>query len=98
MNISPSLHSSSPLDLAVKGPLVKDLMNIAGFQIPNKLSTQLQEDIGRNLGVETGLCHDRRLYTTALSQAERQKHSNYQQTEIRDDVSVTFKKYDIYLS
>lgn len=38
MNISPSLHSSSPLDLAVKGPLVKDLMNMVGYHIPNKMS------------------------------------------------------------
>lgn len=34
VNISPSLHSSSPLDLAVKAPLVQDLMNIVGFHIP----------------------------------------------------------------
>jgi len=33
VNISPSLHSSSPLDLAVKGPLVRELFNLAGFQV-----------------------------------------------------------------
>lgn len=35
VNISPSLHSSSPLDLAVKGPLVRELFNIVGFQVGN---------------------------------------------------------------
>uniref|UniRef100_A0A1B6DER8 Tubulin polyglutamylase TTLL4 n=1 Tax=Clastoptera arizonana TaxID=38151 RepID=A0A1B6DER8_9HEMI len=85
VNISPSLHSSSPLDLAVKGPLVKDLMNIAGYHIPNKLPTELQESLGLNLGVESGLCYDRRLYTTGLSVSERRKHLNYQQFISRDD-------------
>ncbi|CAG7826368.1 unnamed protein product, partial [Allacma fusca] len=34
VNISPSLHSSSPLDLAVKGHLVKEVFNIAGYHLP----------------------------------------------------------------
>jgi len=38
VNISPSLHSSSPLDLAVKGPMIKEVFNIAGFHLPPKLS------------------------------------------------------------
>lgn len=38
VNISPSLHSSSPLDLAVKGPLIKEVFNIVGFHLPMKLS------------------------------------------------------------
>ena len=35
MNISPSLHSTSVLDMAIKGPLVKDILNMAGFHIPD---------------------------------------------------------------
>lgn len=85
VNISPSLHSSSPLDLAVKGPMVKDLMNIAGYQIPNRLSPQIQEDLGRNLGTDAELCYDKRLYTTGLSNAERSKHNLFQQTEVREE-------------
>jgi tubulin polyglutamylase TTLL4 len=38
VNISPSLHSSSPLDLAVKGPLITEVFNIAGFHLPPKYS------------------------------------------------------------
>lgn len=33
VNISPSLHSASPLDLHVKGPLVQALLNTAMFQV-----------------------------------------------------------------
>lgn len=40
VNISPSLHSSSPLDLAVKGPLIKEVFNIVGFHVPMKLSPE----------------------------------------------------------
>lgn len=40
VNISPSLHSSSPLDLAVKGPLIKEVFNIVGFHLPIKLSAE----------------------------------------------------------
>jgi tubulin polyglutamylase TTLL4 len=39
VNISPSLHSSSPLDLAVKGPMIKELFNIVGYHLPPKLSS-----------------------------------------------------------
>jgi tubulin polyglutamylase TTLL4 len=33
VNISPSLHSASQLDMAVKGPLVTALMNTAMYQV-----------------------------------------------------------------
>ena len=35
VNISPSLHSSSPLDVSIKGQMISDLFNIAGFMLPN---------------------------------------------------------------
>lgn len=36
VNISPSLHSNSALDIAIKGQMIRDLLNLAGFQIPQK--------------------------------------------------------------
>ncbi|XP_050772956.1 tubulin monoglutamylase TTLL4 isoform X1 [Gopherus flavomarginatus] len=35
VNISPSLHSSSPLDVSIKGQMIRDLLNLAGFVLPN---------------------------------------------------------------
>ncbi|XP_013919982.1 PREDICTED: tubulin polyglutamylase TTLL4 [Thamnophis sirtalis] len=35
VNISPSLHSNSPLDVSIKGQMVRDALNLAGFQLPN---------------------------------------------------------------
>uniref|UniRef100_A0A673NKR9 Tubulin polyglutamylase TTLL4-like n=1 Tax=Sinocyclocheilus rhinocerous TaxID=307959 RepID=A0A673NKR9_9TELE len=39
VNISPSLHSNTPLDVSIKGQMVRDLLNLAGFVLP------LREDI-----------------------------------------------------
>ncbi|XP_051938962.1 tubulin polyglutamylase TTLL4 isoform X1 [Hippocampus zosterae] len=39
VNISPSLHSNTALDVSVKGQMVRDLLNLAGFRIPH------QEDV-----------------------------------------------------
>ncbi|EHA97578.1 Tubulin polyglutamylase TTLL4 [Heterocephalus glaber] len=35
VNISPSLHSNSPLDISIKGQMIRDLLNLAGFILPN---------------------------------------------------------------
>uniref|UniRef100_A0A914DT35 Tubulin polyglutamylase TTLL4 n=1 Tax=Acrobeloides nanus TaxID=290746 RepID=A0A914DT35_9BILA len=35
MNISPSLHSGTPLDVSVKAPLAKDVLNICGVTYPS---------------------------------------------------------------
>ncbi|XP_049950814.1 tubulin monoglutamylase TTLL4-like isoform X1 [Schistocerca serialis cubense] len=88
VNISPSLHSSSPLDLAVKGPMVCDLMNMAGYQIPNKLHSSLQEELLNRFGLKgrvTNLCFDKRLYTTVLSKEERAKHNHHLQNSTRQE-------------
>ncbi|XP_019061237.1 tubulin polyglutamylase TTLL4 isoform X2 [Fukomys damarensis] len=42
VNISPSLHSNSPLDISIKGQMIRDLLNLAGFVLPNA------EDISSN--------------------------------------------------
>ncbi|XP_038646045.1 tubulin polyglutamylase TTLL4-like isoform X1 [Scyliorhinus canicula] len=36
VNISPSLHSNSILDVTIKGQMISDLLNLAGFIIPQK--------------------------------------------------------------
>ncbi|PWA19420.1 hypothetical protein CCH79_00017156 [Gambusia affinis] len=34
VNISPSLHSNSALDVSIKGQMIRDLLNLAGYRIP----------------------------------------------------------------
>ncbi|XP_013186188.2 tubulin polyglutamylase ttll-4 isoform X2 [Amyelois transitella] len=82
VNISPSLHSASPLDIHVKGPLVTTVLNIAQFQVPLKTNLEmLSKDKPNKLG---GLPYDCRLYTIYLSKEERDKHIIYTNMEDRD--------------
>ncbi|XP_026818449.1 tubulin polyglutamylase TTLL4-like [Rhopalosiphum maidis] len=85
VNISPSLHSSSPLDLAVKGPLVKDLMNMAGYHIPNKMSRSTHNTLLKTLGVKSPLCYDKRIYTFNLSAKEKEKQEYYKHIKSREE-------------
>ncbi|XP_060945188.1 tubulin polyglutamylase TTLL4 [Limanda limanda] len=36
VNISPSLHSNTALDVAIKGQMIRDLLNLAGYHVPQK--------------------------------------------------------------
>ena len=46
VNISPSLHSSSPLDLDVKSPLATEVFNLARYHIPPaKMSAKTQREV-----------------------------------------------------
>ncbi|XP_060848060.1 tubulin monoglutamylase TTLL4-like [Rhopalosiphum padi] len=83
VNISPSLHSSSPLDLAVKGPLVRDLMNMVGYHIPNKMSYSTHNALLNMLGVKSPLCYDKRLYTLNLSAKEKEKQEYFTNVKSR---------------
>ncbi|KAG5674579.1 hypothetical protein PVAND_004533 [Polypedilum vanderplanki] len=86
VNISPSLHSASGLDMAVKGPLVTALLNTAMYQIPPKIPVAHQSDLSRELNVKMPLCYDKRIYVTTLSKEERQKHHQFtQKTILRED-------------
>ncbi|XP_028039738.1 tubulin polyglutamylase TTLL4-like isoform X1 [Bombyx mandarina] len=82
VNISPSLHSASPLDIHVKGPLVSTVLNIAQFQVPNKTNLEmLVKDKPHQLA---GLPYDGRLYTVYLSKEERDKHIIYTNMDDRE--------------
>ncbi|CAH0677629.1 unnamed protein product [Spodoptera exigua] len=82
VNISPSLHSASPLDIHVKGPLVTTVLNIAQFQVPVKTNLDmLSKDKPHKL---SGLPYDSRLYTVYLSKEERDKHIIYTNMEDRE--------------
>lgn len=83
MNISPSLHSASPLDSHVKGPLVQDLFNIVQFQYPPKIGKYR----------EAPKCFEPKIYATALTKKERNKHVLYSQMELRDEVYAGSSRY-----
>ncbi|CAG9812782.1 unnamed protein product [Phaedon cochleariae] len=76
VNISPSLHSSSPLDAHIKGPMVQTLFDMALFHLPQKLGQTF---------VDAPQCYDPKLYTCSLTKKEKHKHVLFTQYENRED-------------
>ncbi|XP_037962826.2 tubulin monoglutamylase TTLL4 isoform X2 [Plutella xylostella] len=91
VNISPSLHSASPLDVHVKGALVRSVFNLAQFHAPRQA-----QDHTHNFN---GLLFDPRLYTIYLSKEERDKHLIYTNMEDREmylrDILTTLTPDDV---
>jgi hypothetical protein len=90
VNISPSLHSSSSLDLDVKSPLATEVFNMARYHIPNRLRVKDQVDIAEKMGYGniTNLCFDRRLYIKEISKAEKSKQESYLAVAASSDSSL----------
>lgn len=84
VNISPALQSSSPLDVAVKGPLIRNVFNIAGYHVPSTISAKDAEFLSKRYNVDS-VCQDQRLQKMSLSYAERHKQSLYTNAHDRED-------------
>ncbi|CAK9810172.1 Tubulin monoglutamylase TTLL4 [Anthophora plagiata] len=89
VNVLPSLQADSPLDTAIKGPLIKNVLNISGYQIPkmehisdNCAYTKKYDSIG----------HDYRLYNTALSLDEKTKQNDINAMQSREEYIDTILK------
>jgi len=93
VNISPSLHSNSPLDIEIKGGMVKDMFNIAGFQIPTN------KNLSYNSSTNT-FSRDKRQNLAEITPETRTKHSfftqnykNMSQVQIRHQSLMTSQIY-----
>ncbi|XP_031549397.1 tubulin polyglutamylase TTLL4-like isoform X2 [Actinia tenebrosa] len=83
VNISPSLHSNSQLDRNIKGQMIKDLMNLAAFRIPeNLVTTTTASTSSLNLFVQDKV-------GPALSSDERAKHAFYTKKNIDERTKQT---------
>uniref|UniRef100_A0A131Z147 Tubulin polyglutamylase TTLL4 n=1 Tax=Rhipicephalus appendiculatus TaxID=34631 RepID=A0A131Z147_RHIAP len=80
VNISPSLRSATPVDYTVKSEVVKDMLNLAGFQLPQQLNNDLDERLLECYGLEEqdDLSLNPLLHTYSLSPAELLKHRHYE--------------------
>lgn len=80
VNISPSLRSATPVDYTVKSEVVKDMLNLAGFQLPQQLKDDLDERLLECYGLEEqdDLSLNPLLHTYSLSPAELLKHRHYE--------------------
>ncbi|XP_048510207.1 tubulin monoglutamylase TTLL4-like [Athalia rosae] len=84
VNISPSLQSSSPLDIAVKGPLIKTVFNVVGYQVPSSVPARDVEELTKKYELDT-LCLDLRLHHIGLGQMEKNKQNLYCHQRKRED-------------
>ncbi|KAK8764216.1 hypothetical protein V5799_033178 [Amblyomma americanum] len=75
-----SLRSATPVDHAVKSEVVKDMLNLVGFQLPQQLKDDLDERLLRCYGLEEqdDLSLNPLLHTYSLSPAELLKHRHYE--------------------
>ncbi|CAF2620766.1 unnamed protein product [Rotaria sp. Silwood2] len=79
VNISPSLHSNSPLDISVKGAMISDLLNLSGFMIPDRRDILYEGSARRKPKLPKSLIFDRRVLPQGLSTDEKLKHQYFTQ-------------------
>ncbi|KAJ8394493.1 hypothetical protein AAFF_G00045030 [Aldrovandia affinis] len=88
VNISPSLHSSSTLDLNVKGQMVRDVLNLAGFVLP-------QQEVLIAANSRSSVCDEvmeSKELTPKLSADEKDKRAFYQSQRFADQGAVQPKR------
>lgn len=76
-NVSPSLQSSSALDIAVKGPMIKNVFNIVGYRLPGSLPKREIKKLRSLYGYEDLVCQLPILDKLVLSNEEKQKQNLY---------------------
>ncbi|XP_071479544.1 tubulin monoglutamylase TTLL4-like [Diadema antillarum] len=91
VNISPSLHSNAELDVQVKGQMMKDLLNISSFMIPDKkdVFTTVLPPNGTNKVDYSSVIMNKSLYTNHLAKDERAKHAFYTQKHIDEQCRMS---------
>ncbi|XP_052003883.1 tubulin monoglutamylase TTLL4-like isoform X1 [Xyrauchen texanus] len=79
VNISPSLHSNTPLDVSIKGQMIRDLLNLAGFVLP------LREDVAPSSSTASSLCGEaQEKCRSVISVDEKVKRAFYLTQRLRD--------------
>nr|XP_006821072.1 PREDICTED: tubulin polyglutamylase TTLL4-like [Saccoglossus kowalevskii] len=91
VNISPSLHSNSSLDVNIKGQMIKDLLNLAGFQLPDKRDIYPHVPPTSSAISTEYRCvfTDKKLWNVPVSKDERAKHAFYIQKHLDDQCRMT---------
>lgn len=87
VNISPSLHSTSPLDAHVKGPMVRSLFDMVQFHLPQRL-----QRVDKKLS-----CYEPKIYANTLTKKEKNKHIYFTELESREDVSIQLVLFVVFL-
>ncbi|NXC02025.1 TTLL4 polyglutamylase, partial [Orthonyx spaldingii] len=85
VNISPSLHSSSPLDVSIKGQMIRDLLNLAGFVLPgmDSMASRTQTSSGSTCSLGSALKEKPKPLSEHF-RAEKMKKAYYLMPKIPD--------------
>ncbi|NWT96143.1 TTLL4 polyglutamylase, partial [Urocynchramus pylzowi] len=85
VNISPSLHSNSPLDVSIKGQMIRDLLNLAGFVLPSmdSVASRTQTRSGSTYSLGSALKEKSKPISEHL-RAEKMKRAYYLMQKIPD--------------
>ncbi|XP_015490254.1 tubulin polyglutamylase TTLL4 isoform X1 [Parus major] len=83
VNISPSLHSNSPLDVSIKGQMIRDLLNLAGFVLPSSVASRTQTASGSTFSLGSALKEKPKPAAEHLK-AEKMKKAYYLMQKIPD--------------
>uniref|UniRef100_A0A8C5U291 Tubulin tyrosine ligase like 4 n=1 Tax=Malurus cyaneus samueli TaxID=2593467 RepID=A0A8C5U291_9PASS len=85
VNISPSLHSNSPLDVSIKGQMVRDVLNLAGFVLPSvdSMVSGTQTRSGSTCSLGSALREKSKLVSEYFK-AEKMKKAYYSMQKIPD--------------
>ncbi|XP_058696263.1 tubulin monoglutamylase TTLL4 [Poecile atricapillus] len=83
VNISPSLHSNSPLDVSIKGQMIRDLLNLAGFVLPSSVASRTQTTSGSTFSLGSALKEKPKPAAEHLK-AEKMKKAYYLMQKIPD--------------
>ncbi|NWX37201.1 TTLL4 polyglutamylase, partial [Notiomystis cincta] len=83
VNISPSLHSNSPLDVSIKGQMIRDLLNLAGFVLPSMDSVASRTRSGSTCSLGSAL-KEKPKPVSEHFRAEKMKKAYYLMQKIPD--------------
>ncbi|CAL7947769.1 unnamed protein product [Xylocopa violacea] len=82
VNTLPSLQTDSPLDIAIKGPLLRNVLNMAGYQIPKDEQVSSNRPHSKKYD---SIAHNYKLYSMALSLDEKTKQNEINALQNRDE-------------
>nr|XP_025950807.1 tubulin polyglutamylase TTLL4 isoform X2 [Dromaius novaehollandiae] len=87
VNISPSLHSNSPLDVSIKGQMIRDLLNLAGFVLPSMDSIASRPGTGSSSTPSQGSAvKEKPKPASELFTAEKMKRAYYLTQKVPDQI------------
>ncbi|XP_046629114.1 tubulin monoglutamylase TTLL4-like [Neodiprion virginianus] len=85
VNTAPSLHTDSAVHKAVKGPLIRTLLNIAGFQLNPRVPESVLKELSSRYDLAGSVCQNFHLSDKTLTHQATRKQFNYMYRNSRDE-------------